>query len=178
MDNGTAAAVATTPGPIGKERRPSSNEGSATSAGSSVASGGSNSNKKRHRNSQSGIKSLVEYTSEVSSEDFSGPEDGEVDSDGPPGAYKKSELQNLQKIRRTPPPPRTPPLVANASPINDDEDIDLGEFYFHVQISNWVRYLWLYKGKWLLKSHVFTVYLTPERIIVQSGHENERVSPF
>ena len=124
-------------GPIGKERRPSSNEGSATSAGSSVASGGSNSNKKRHRNSQSGIKSLVEYTSEVSSEDFSGPEDGEVDSDGPPGAYKKSELQNLQKIRRTPPPiPRTPPLVANASPINDDEDIDLGEFYIHVQISN------------------------------------------
>ena len=135
MDNGTAAAVATTPGPIGKERRPSSNEGSATSAGSSVASGGLNSNKKRHRNSQSSIKSLVEYTSEVSSEDFSGPEDGEVDSDGPPGAYKKSELQNLQKIRRTPPPPRTPPLVANASPINDDEDIDLGEFYFMFKFS-------------------------------------------
>ena len=140
MDNGTAAAVATTPGPIGKERRPSSNEGSATSAGSSVASGGSNSNKKRHRNSQSAIKSLVEYTSEVSSEDFSGPEDGEVDSDGPPGAYKKSELQNLENHqniqRRPPPPPRTPPLVANASPINDDEDIDLGEFYIYVQISN------------------------------------------
>ena len=83
MDNGTAAAVATTPGPIGKERRPSSNEGSATSAGSS-ASGPTAvpTSKKRRRNSQSAIKSLVEYTSEVSSEDFSGPEDGEVDSDG------------------------------------------------------------------------------------------------
>ena len=123
MDNGTAAAVATTPGPIGKERRPSSNEGSATSAGSSASGGAVSANKKRHRNSQSGIKSLVEYTSEVSSEDFSGPEDGEVDSDG-----GRNSPQNHQRTRRPPPPPRTPPLVANASPINDDEDIDLGMF--------------------------------------------------
>merc|ERR1712036_33838 len=78
--------------------------------------------KRLHRNnSQSAIKSLVEYTSEVSSEDFSGPEDGEVDSDG-----GRNSPQNHQKARRPALPPRTPPLVANASPINDDEDIDLG----------------------------------------------------
>ena len=125
MDNGTAAAVATTPGPIGKEQRPSSNEGSPTSAISSEASGDAVPKKRLHRNnSQSGIKSLVEYTSEVSSEDFSGPEDGEVDSDG-----GRSSPQNHQRIRKPPPPPRTPPLVANASPINDDEDIDLGMFF-------------------------------------------------
>ena len=124
MDNGTAAAVATTPGPIGKERRPSSNAGSINSAISSEASGGQEAvPKKRHHRSQSGIKSLVEYTSEVSSEDFSGPEDGEVDSDG-----GRNSPQNHQRTRRPPPPPRTPPLVANASPINDDEDIDLGMF--------------------------------------------------
>ena len=123
MDNGTAAAVATTPGPIGKEQRPSSNEGSPTSAISSEASGDAVPKKRLHRNnSQSGIKSLVEYTSEVSSEDFSGPEDGEVDSDG-----GRNSPQNNQRNRKPPPPPRTPPLVANASPI-DDEDIDLGMF--------------------------------------------------
>lgn len=87
MDNGTAVSA-----PIGTDRRPSS------SSTSSAAS------KKQRKGT--GIKSLVEYTSEVSSEDFSGPEDGEVDS-----PTEQNRQQNL---------------VANASPINDDEDIDLG----------------------------------------------------
>lgn len=97
MDNGTAVASAAS---LGTDRRTSSS--SATSAGST----------KKHRNN----KSLVEYTSEVSSDDLSGPEDGEVDSD--PG--EKARI--LESKAKTPPP--LLPLVANASPI-DDEDIDL-----------------------------------------------------
>ena len=78
-----------------------------------------------------GIKGLVDYTSEVSSEDFSGPEDGEVDSDH--GGRSTSPVTSSGPPKRPLPTqpskqPRTPPpLVANASPINDDEDIDLGK---------------------------------------------------
>ena len=96
MDNGGPALAS-----VGTDRRPSNS--------SSTGSGNSASKKRHHRN----FKGLVDYTSEVSSEDFSGPEDGEVDSDA--GG-------------RVPVSPQTfkPGLVANASPI-DDEDIDLGE---------------------------------------------------
>ena len=123
MDNGTAAAVAPAlVGSTGKDRRTSS---SSTASGSS-----SKKQQQRLRQSGGGIKSLVEYTSEVSSEEFSGPEDGEVDSEGgrdtplPPAA---SQPHRVQRDLVAAPAPRTPPLVANASPINDDEDIDLGE---------------------------------------------------
>merc|ERR1711976_389962 len=62
-------------------------------------------------------------TSEVSSEEFSGPEDGKVDSDGGRG-------RPISPV--SPPPPRPAPapnsmklgLVENASPI-DDEDFDI-----------------------------------------------------
>ena len=100
MDNGGPALAS-----VGTDRRPSNS--------SSTGSGNSASKKRHHRN----FKGLVDYTSEVSSEDFSGPEDGEVDSDA--GG----------RVPVSPPsPPQTfkPGLVANASPI-DDEDIDLGE---------------------------------------------------
>ena len=117
MDNGTAAAVAPAlVGSTGKDRRTSS---------SSTASGSSS--KKQQRLRQSGIKSLVEYTSEVSSEEFSGPEDGEVDSEGGRDTPPASQPHRVQRDLVAPAAPRTPPLVANASPINDDEDIDLGE---------------------------------------------------
>ena len=103
MDNGGPALAS-----VGTDRRPSNS--------SSTGSGNSASKKRHHRN----FKGLVDYTSEVSSEDFSGPEDGEVDSDA--GG----------RVPVSPPSPTPPPqtfkpgLVANASPI-DDEDIDLGE---------------------------------------------------
>ena len=102
MDNGGPALAS-----VGTDRRPSNS--------SSTGSGNSASKKRHHRN----FKGLVDYTSEVSSEDFSGPEDGEVDSDAG-GRVPVSPP--------SPPPPQTfkPGLVANASPI-DDEDIDLGE---------------------------------------------------
>lgn len=105
MDNGGAAIAS-----VGADRRPSSSStGSATSA------------KRRNRNLSKG---LVDYTSEVSSEEFSGPEDGEVDSDGGRG-------RPISPV--SPPPPRPAPapnsmklgLVENASPI-DDEDFDIG----------------------------------------------------
>ena len=104
MDNGGPALAS-----VGTDRRPSNS--------SSTGSGNSASKKQRHHRN---FKGLVDYTSEVSSEDFSGPEDGEVDSDA--GG----------RVPVSPPSPTPPPqtfkpgLVANASPI-DDEDIDLGE---------------------------------------------------
>ena len=105
MDNGGAAIAS-----VGADRRPSS---SSTGSGTSA--------KRRNRNL---AKGLVDYTSEVSSEEFSGPEDGEVDSDGGRG----------RPISPASPPPTRPApapnsmklgLVENASPI-DDEDFDIG----------------------------------------------------
>ena len=90
MDNGAAAAAVST------DRRLSS-----SSSGS----------KKRNE-----PKGLVDYTSEVSSEDFSGPEDGEVDSD--------VDRQRTSSVPKTADSKLA--LVANASPI-DDEDFDLGK---------------------------------------------------
>merc|ERR1712025_406325 len=104
---------------------------------SNTGSGNSASKKRHHRN----FKGLVDYTSEVSSEDFSGPEDGEVDSDSgtrintsppltaPPklpivAPSPPSQVDDTNQISKQ---PKSPLLVANASPINDDEDdIDLG----------------------------------------------------
>ena len=102
MDNGGAAIAS-----VGADRRPSS---------SSTGSGAS-SKKRHHRNFSKG---LVDYTSEVSSEEFSGPEDGEVDSDGGRGRPPSSPPSPAPAIK--------PGLVANASPI-DDEDIDLGKYF-------------------------------------------------
>ena len=116
-----------------------------------VKTGSSSVSKKHHRHQHyKGIKGagLVDYTSEVSSEDFSGPEDGEVDSDSgtrttsPPIAA--APLPKLPIVAPSPPSqvddinqiskqPKSPPLVANASPINDDEDdIDLGKFFLKI----------------------------------------------
>ena len=99
MDNGGAALAS-----VGTDRRPST---SSTGSGASAK-------KRHHRNF---TKGLVDYTSEVSSEEFSGPEDGECDSP-----------QHPQSPPSPPPPITNPGLVANASPI-DDEDIDLGKKY-------------------------------------------------
>ena len=103
-----------------------------------VKTGSSNvSSKKHHRHQHyKGVKGagLVDYTSEVSSEDFSGPEDGEVDSDS--GTRTTSPLTAKPKVVVPQvEQPKTPPLVANASPINDDEDdLDIGKNFLTSQI--------------------------------------------
>ena len=104
-----------------------------------VKTGSSNvSSKKHHRHQHyKGVKGagLVDYTSEVSSEDFSGPEDGEVDSDS--GTRTTSPLTAAKPKVVVPQveQPKTPPLVANASPINDDEDdLDIGKNFLTSQI--------------------------------------------
>ena len=124
-----------------------------------VKTGSSSVSKKHHRHQHyKGIKGagLVDYTSEVSSEDFSGPEDGEVDSDSgtrintsppltaPPklpivAPSPPSQVDDTNQISKQ---PKSPLLVANASPINDDEDdIDLGKTLLKL-FRKFVKLLW------------------------------------
>ena len=98
-------------------------------------------------------KTLVaDYVSDVSSEDFSGPEDGECESDGgghaaaaatttttAPVRHHRSVRNSLppksgnrRRVVLPPEPARSvnilPSLVENASPIEDDDLDNLGEF--------------------------------------------------
>lgn len=83
-------------------------------------------------------KALVaDYVSDVSSEDFSGPEDGECESDGGTGSGRvravasPSEPKPGRRIVNAVPPEQAvrvasvPALIENASPIEEDDD-DLG----------------------------------------------------
>jgi hypothetical protein len=82
-------------------------------------------------------KALVaDYVSDVSSEDFSGPEDGECESDGGTGsgriraAASPSESKSARRVVHVPSEPVVkapivPNLIENASPIEEDDD-DLG----------------------------------------------------
>lgn len=110
--------------------------------------GGANSNKNL----------VADYVSDVSSEDFSGPEDGECESDG--GGHttatttatlsttaapvrhqrsvrnslpSKSSSSNRRRVVLPPEPARSvnilPSLVENASPIEDDDLDHLGKFF-------------------------------------------------
>ena len=94
---------------------------------------------------------VADYVSDVSSEDFSGPEDGECESDGgadPKGSIRHhpavvtssplQQQQPKQQQQQQPPPRRVvlPPepvvrsvsvgqtLIENASPIEDEDDLD------------------------------------------------------
>jgi len=93
-------------------------------------------------------KALVaDYVSDVSSEDFSGPEDGECESDGGSGAAPTT-VRHHRPVRNSisgPPkqtsrrrvvlPPESaravvlPSLVENASPIEDDDLENLSMFF-------------------------------------------------
>ena len=79
-------------------------------------------------------KALVaDYVSDVSSEDFSGPEDGECESDG--GGRNRAVVSPSEPrriVNVVPPEPTVvrvasvPTLIENASPIEEDDDDDLG----------------------------------------------------
>ena len=95
-------------------------------------------------------KALVaDYVSDVSSEDFSGPEDGECESDGGGGGAAgggvPARKQTAPVVNTSSPPPQqrrvvlppepvvarassVPALIENASPIEeDDDDLDLSK---------------------------------------------------
>jgi len=111
-------------------------------------------------------KTLVaDYVSDVSSEDFSGPEDGECESDG--GGHtatatststtaaaapvrhhrsvrnslpsKSSSSSNRRRVVLPPEPARSvnilPSLVENASPIEDDDLDNLSKFFGYFSLS-------------------------------------------
>jgi len=108
--------------------------------------------KKRSSSCDNSSGALVaDYVSDVSSEDFSGPEDGECESDGGNGAADPSaprssvrhhpavvsKSPSLQKQQQNPPrrvvlPPEPTvrsvtvgqTLIENASPIEDEDDLD------------------------------------------------------
>ncbi len=112
------------------------------------SSSGASNNSSVGGDSQSQKALVADYVSDVSSEDFSGPEDGECESDGGGGgaagggvpARKQTATVNTsspppQQRRVVLPPepvvsraPSVPALIENASPIEeDDDDLDLSK---------------------------------------------------
>ena len=88
-------------------------------------------------------KALVaDYVSDVSSEDFSGPEDGECESDG--GGRNRAVVSPSEPrriVNVVPPEPTVvrvasvPTLIENASPIEeDDDDLGLSKNFFLINI--------------------------------------------